>query len=178
MSILTTGRDILVVLMRLLQVASWTRLSRNSHAVTLPPVTWLVWSTIDASFKASNLRNCVFLSWYFITSIVSSITIQYLRGVMLSSCAKFKWLVQWLQSKLLWRLTSYGVAVKKSVSLLVANIPALEAEYHRRRLDDCIFVSWPSHVNVPQVSQNGIHFLQESTECLPIIAKVGWIDIL
>jgi hypothetical protein len=41
-----------------------------------------------------------------------------------------------------------------------------------------MFVARPSHMDVSQVTQNGIEFREEPAECHPIAMKVGWIDIL
>lgn len=41
-----------------------------------------------------------------------------------------------------------------------------------------MFIFRPSHMDVSQVTQNGIEFREELEECHPIATKVGWIDIL
>lgn len=71
-----------------------------------------------------------------------------------------------------------GDTIKQAVSSRVANIPTFKGEHHQWRLDDLMLLPRPGYMDISQISQNGIEFLQEPVECQSVTVKVGWIDIL
>lgn len=75
-------------------------------------------------------------------------------------------------------IISRGVAFKQTISLLVTNIPTFNGERHQWRLNDFVFVSRPSFMNLSQVTQNGIEFRKEPAEYHLVAMEIGWIDIL